>query len=557
MTRWRARNLQFDGLLLIASFFFFLYILMSLAWIKRYNPGHLLWFCDIALLLTATGLFLRSGFLVATQLTAIIAFHLIWNLDFWLILLFSYAPVGSTGYMFYSDITLAEKSFSFFSHTFVIPAALYGISILGAPSRAWLAQWGQTCVVFVLTYLLTNPEENVNRMFGVEIFNFSLTKLSILLYYTLMVTVPPLLIYWPTNKLLTIVVKYWQRGKTPASSYSLNSAPYETVSYPFQMSWSIITAIVFLAAAFSVAISYAADRKYALGQDVFQIAPHGKAALEAMSDSMMRTSVDRLMFGEGETARQAPLLVWPSSELPKQWSGFDRKLHPHTKSTLLKFTAEAIPSVPQEVTLGGTRSVPGSVVWAYVASDDFYLQSQCDLRGERRNYEVVCQIGGRGVSEYVDPETGELYVSTATNEILGNGTGAIYALGTIEVSKGRIVAKSPYYIVKRRGIRFPEDVWFIARDGALVPLLSQSNNPAGARVSFQSPFNAASGVPDIFISNFFGHRVRNLTNTPERFDGFVQANGQAFAGVGWVNSSVIRYYTDNGGKLMPFEILAK
>ena len=243
--------------------------------------------------------------------------------------------------------------------------------------------------------------------------------------------------------------------------------------------------------------------------------------LESLRTSGVSMSVDHITYKVGESSRQLPLLVWPHPTLPKQWSGFDNRLHAHTKSVLLEVSADEIPSAPQEVLLRGARTARGSVVWAYVASDDFYLQSYPDLHGYRDTYEVRCKIGGRGLSEYVDPATGKLFAPTAYSEILGNGTGAIYALGVIEVVEGEIVATSSYYLVKRRGLRAPEDIWFVQRDGNLTPLLSKPTDPVGSRVAFQSPLRLDYSAPEVFTCDFFGYDLRNLSDTPDVFDGFM------------------------------------
>ena len=139
--RGAANNGSRDGLLTMGCLFLIAWIGISIFWYDRHGLSHLLWFCDIALLLTAIGLLFRCGLLVTAQLTAILAFHLGWNIDFWTYLCSGYLPIGATSYMFLPGLSLVEKSLSFFTHVFVIPSALYGVLVLGAPKRAWLFQW--------------------------------------------------------------------------------------------------------------------------------------------------------------------------------------------------------------------------------------------------------------------------------------------------------------------------------------------------------------------------------------------------------------------------------
>jgi hypothetical protein len=525
-----ARAPGFDGLNVLAVCLCLIYGVMAGAWCRRYNAGHLLWFCDVALLLTAVGLLLRSRALVTAQLVAVCIFHLVWNVDFWLCLLFGYLPFDATGYMFFHDLSLGEKGLSFFSHVFLVPAALYGVFALGAPKRAWLLQWAQTLVVFTLTYLLTRPEENINRVFGFEVFHLSLAGLPPPAYYALMITLPPLLIYLPTNRLLTMLFRQ------PALK-----------ALPARISGAFMAALIIAALAASVAVAWVADRQCVLDANLFEVSSAGVARLESPRPGGARTPVDQILYELGGGVRQVPLLVWPHAALPKQWSGLDRKLHAHTKSVLLELAADDIPAAPQEVLLRGPRTVRGSVVWAYVASDDFYVQPHPDLHGERAAYEVRCKLGGRGLSEYVDPADGRLFAPNAYSEILGSGTGAIYALGIVEVLRGEVVAQSAYYLVKRKGLRSPEDVWFVESAGGLTPLLSKPTDPLNARVAFQSPLTPANSKPEVFTCDFFGYDLRNLSASPDRFDGFTRPEGAAVEAVGWLDATTLRYYAEGAG----------
>lgn len=361
MTYWRKEKLKCDGLSVIALFLFLLWILVSVAWYRRYNPRYLLWFCDITLLMTAIGLFLHSGMLVTAQLTAILLFHTGWNLDFWLFLLCGYLPIGSTGYMFYHDLTLLEKSLSFFNHVFIVPLAFWGAYILGTPKRAWLVQCAQTFLIFLLTYFFTRPEENINWMFGSEVFNITPLVLHPIIYYTLMIILPPLVIYWPTNRMIIILtnkLKYIMSGDTHPTNFLMKNAIWVGVA-SLLSHVSILTTIIFIffASTISVSVSHIADKKCLPDATVFEVKYSSKSPLEAIPLSTTKTRIDHIMFGERDSIREAPLFIWPSQELPKQWSGFDNKWHVHTKALLRDLKPEYIPSVPQELLIQGTRSV--------------------------------------------------------------------------------------------------------------------------------------------------------------------------------------------------------
>jgi hypothetical protein len=551
-TRARFNSaLRLDDLSALGCLLLIAYIMLAVSWCRRYNPGHLLWFCDIAVLLTAIGLLLRSRMLLTAQLTGVIFYHALWNIDFWSALTLGYAPIGSTTYMFYAELGLFEKSLSLFTHVFIVPVAFFGALKLGVAKKAWLAQWAQTFLIFLCTYLFTAPEENINRLFGVDFLGLTPASVTPVGYYALMITLPPLMIYLPTNRLVAMMVgasHHKENGGFKSSVVSSNSArPFSATprsSKPRALSAFII---MLMAATFSAVISNMAHKKYNLDQTIFQIARADLTGLEDMPQALMTASVSQVLFGDRDAFRQAPLLVWPHPALPKQWSGSEGRMRPHTKSALLEIKADDIPSVPQEVWLRGARSVPGSAVWAVVVSDDFYAQAYCDLRGNKKEFETHCKMGGRGLSEFMNPATGEMYASTSYNEILGNGTGSIYALGVIETLDGKVVARSPFYLVKRKGIFFPEDSWLAFKDGLWTALMSDPGNPSNSRFAFQSPSGKADGSADIYTCDFFGYKARNLTRGAgpqyRLFTGSTLIDG-----VGWINGDALQCYAPMDGK---------
>ncbi len=530
-----------DCLGAIGCFLLILYAALAIAWCRRYNAGFLLWFCDVALLLTALGLLFRSAALVTAELTAVLVFHLAWNIDFWLYLLFGYSLTGATDYMFYPELNIAEKSLSFFNHAFVVPAAVYGVCVLGISRKAWLLQWLQTSLLFVLTYLLTRPEENINWMFGTVLSGLSPGVIRPIFYYTLMILVPPLLIYFPINRLLALTDQYIRKRQRDQGT---------TLGPLLDLSPTGAVIAMTLAVGLSFVAAHAANRKCLLDAALFEIGPDGNSALERMPQSSEIAQVDQIVFGGKGAMREASLVTWRRLELPKMWSGVDRKLHVHSKGLLLDLDQQQIPPVPQEVILRGRRVAPGSVVWAYVASDDFYLQGFPDLRGNNKAYEVRCEIGGHGISEYVNSLDGKVYPSTDHNELLGNGVGAVYVLGIVEVIGGRVIARSPFYVVKRKGIRFPDDVWYEIKDEVVIPLLSDSAKPFEARVAFQSSPDPVHIPTHVFTASFFGYEVRDLTLNPDRFEGFLAPDGAFCDSSGWISTNSLRYCTQVGKDLV-------
>ena len=305
--RFSLGKTKLDALSIIGCFLLGLYTALAVAWLRRYNAGYLLWFCDVALLLTGLGLLFRNAMLVTAELTAVLVFHLAWNVDFWLYLLFGYSLTGATQYMFYPELSLTEKALSFFSHVFVVPAALYGAYVLGAPRRAWLLQWVQTLLVFLMTYLLTRPEENINWMFGTVLPGLSPAVIPPVFYYALMVAGPPLLVYGPTNRLVTLLIHgHGQKSsrRVPGRCPSLTETSGLAAGFPLGLSPAGAAIAVLLAAVISLGVAQAADRKCTLGSALFEIAEDGKSALERMPARNVCAHVDHIVFGDPQVARE-------------------------------------------------------------------------------------------------------------------------------------------------------------------------------------------------------------------------------------------------------------
>ena len=542
-----------NDLFIIACWLLFLWTMLSIAWYKRYGVTHLLWFCDISLLLTAIGLFLRSSILVTAQLVAVLIFHIVWNIDFWCYLASGYMLMGSTSYMFYSEISWMEKGLSFFTHLFIVPCTLYGVYIIGISRKAWLLQWAQTVLVFLLTYLLTRPEENINWLFGTDIFNISPQTTHPLLYYGAMMLIPPFVVYWPTNKLLVLIMGQIHKRRNVRTLDMVNANIKDSGKLLRPL---IMVTILLLSFFISMVVSFRVDRIYRINPTYFQMVNNSEPLLETMPVSRVKTNVSQIRFGTENSTQYADLLALPlSRKLPKQWFEYDNKLHVHTKAILQEVQKEQIPSVPQEIILEGFRSIPRSVVWGVVASDDFYVQTLCDLYVRRDKYELRCQIGGRGIAEFVSPTTGDLYLPTAHNEIIGSGIGAIYAICAIEVFDRKVVSRSAFYLVKRKGIRSPNDIWFVTKNGVLTPLLSNPLQPSHSLVAFESSSNADAAVSDVFVCDFFGYDIKNLTYDSNTFNSFVAPNQKSSDDIGWISPEVLRYYTKAKEKYVVDEIV--
>ena len=105
------------------------------------------------------------------------------------------------------------------------------------------------------------------------------------------------------------------------------------------------------------------------------------------------------------------------------------------------------------------------------------------------------------------------------------------------------MARSPFYVVKRRGIFLPEDVWFTFRDGVLVPTISNPHDPEQSRVAFQS-FVQANSWPEVHTCDFYGYKTRNLTRRLGSGYRLLGDDGNLVGGAGWVNGNTLLCFTD-------------
>jgi hypothetical protein len=109
---------------------------------------------------------------------------------------------GLTDYMFDPHKPLYLRALSLF-HVFLPVMLLWMIHVLGYAPAAWIAQTALTWVVLPLTYLFTNPEENVNWVFGPGA--KPQKRISPLIYLGLLLIGFPLLVYLPTHLLLQML----------------------------------------------------------------------------------------------------------------------------------------------------------------------------------------------------------------------------------------------------------------------------------------------------------------------------------------------------------------
>jgi hypothetical protein len=131
----------------------------------KYPVGNFLWLSDIALLVTAAALWLESPLLASMMAVGTLLPEMLWNVSFFGQLLTGRRVSGLTDYMFDTRRPRYLRALSLF-HVILPFLLLWLIARLGYDPRALAAQTALAWVVLPLSFWLTDPEENVNWVFG-------------------------------------------------------------------------------------------------------------------------------------------------------------------------------------------------------------------------------------------------------------------------------------------------------------------------------------------------------------------------------------------------------
>ncbi len=180
----------------------FVAITLAIYWFK-YGPGNYLWFSDIALILTVPALWLESPLLSGMMLLAILLPELVWNIGYFAGLITGKPIWGLADYMFDPKYPLYLRAISLF-HIFLPPMLVWMVYHLGYDGHALFWQTLLCWIVLPLSYLLTDPKENVNWVHGPA--GKPQTRLHPLFYLVLLMLGFPLFIYLPTHALIMVLI---------------------------------------------------------------------------------------------------------------------------------------------------------------------------------------------------------------------------------------------------------------------------------------------------------------------------------------------------------------
>ena len=142
----------------------FVCVVAPIYW-RQYGPANFLWFSDIALLAMVPALWLENALLVSMMALSILFLELVWNADFWTRLVTGKSLVSLSAYMFDPNIPLFIRGLSLF-HVALPILVVWLLYRVGYDRRALLWQTIVALVVMPISYLLTNPRENINWVYG-------------------------------------------------------------------------------------------------------------------------------------------------------------------------------------------------------------------------------------------------------------------------------------------------------------------------------------------------------------------------------------------------------
>jgi hypothetical protein len=126
------------------------------------GPANFLWFSDIALIVMVPALWLESRFLASTMAVGVLLLELMWVMDF----IAGGNLTQVAAYMFSSETDWHIRILSGTFHLLLPPILLLMLLRYGYDRRALPAQIALAVIVVPVTYLVTDPSENINWVYG-------------------------------------------------------------------------------------------------------------------------------------------------------------------------------------------------------------------------------------------------------------------------------------------------------------------------------------------------------------------------------------------------------
>ena len=122
-----------------------------------------LWFSYTALFLIGIGILTRNSYLIGSQINIIFIPYIVWNIDFFYVLITSGSLWGITNYFFASRPILSQMIT--LQHLFIIPVSLVSLYFIKLKRNDF---WKLSLIGVLISFLLIkiiNPAENINCVF--------------------------------------------------------------------------------------------------------------------------------------------------------------------------------------------------------------------------------------------------------------------------------------------------------------------------------------------------------------------------------------------------------
>lgn len=186
-----------------------IWTVLVLVWIpvywRQYGPQNFLYYCDIGNLLITLGLWLESRFILSWQAVGLVVFEILYDIDLLVALISGHHATGGTEYMFDPHIPTLVRTLGLY-HVVVPILLLWAVHRLGYDSRGW--KWQIVLMAIVVPICsFWYPEDNINFARGI---GHEQHLVPSWLYLVAYLVVVPVVIYWPTHRML----RHWYQPKS-------------------------------------------------------------------------------------------------------------------------------------------------------------------------------------------------------------------------------------------------------------------------------------------------------------------------------------------------------
>lgn len=162
--RWMRAGRGKVPLWIKVTYTLFLCVLVPVYW-RGFGPTNFLWASDIALIITFVALWLESRLFNSMMAVGVLPFELAWGVDFFFEAITGVPLTGMTQYMFNPELSLYLRGLSLY-HLMLALVMVLLLFRLGYDRRALIAQSVLVWIVLPVTYLVTDPADNINLVFG-------------------------------------------------------------------------------------------------------------------------------------------------------------------------------------------------------------------------------------------------------------------------------------------------------------------------------------------------------------------------------------------------------